>query len=716
MFEKRLRWFVVLMVALALVTVARLVDIQVVRADHFAALADDLLTRKPRYLAAPRGSILDRNGRVLVSDEPTSDVSVRYEVLAALLDDTLPTASRKYLEAVARLLRKRGSYPDDMATRAIVADLEARLDAMWERLAELTGASRSDLQERAGEIRRRVERIKEVVQRDSPTVRAIAEEEIYHSLVADIDERLALEVRLELEAEYPWLRVVPGSRRVAHDADVLVHVLGRLGAADPRSIEEDPLRDDELRSLWSGATRGITGIERVAELTLRGTRGRIVEDFDRKTEREHVDPVRGRNATLTIDTDLQRRTLEILKQAVDKSENPAGGSAVIIDVASREVLALVSYPVYAYDDYGERYAKLARDNRWQPLRFRAVANMYPPGSTCKVIALYGGLADGLITADSRITCTGYLRPDHPSQFRCWIYKQYGITHESQRTEDAIRNSCNIFLYTVGGRLGVDRLCHWFSEFGLGRLQGTGLIEESLGIVPTSQWIEATRTAEPRVQPADAWNYSIGQGEVSATPLQCANVAATIAAGRWEPVKLCRDADGNWLGADRAEPVAFDERHLRVLRAGMWRVVNESGATAYKHARLDSDRYVLCGKTGSAQAAPRPISRRWFLEWSDGRREQVIGEPDERMFLARYADEKPKIRGYRTYERFPALAVDESLPAHAWFIAYTQTKDTVPGTAPRGRCYAISVIVEYAGSGGRDAGPVAKAIAELLVGE
>jgi penicillin-binding protein 2 len=699
------------MIALALIIVARLVDIQVVRAAHYQALADQMLTRAPDYLPAPRGSILDRHGRVLVSDEPASDISVRYEVLATLLSDELPNATHRYLRAIARTLRERGRYPAEMSTDAIVDQLRAQLEGLWQQLSELTGVSPPEFADRAQRIRRRVARIKTAVRNRSPTVEAVAEERAYHPLVAGVDEDLALTVRIRLEPEHPWLRVVPSSRRLAHDADALVHVLGRLGAASPLRIESDPWRDDELRGLRAGDRCGISGVERAAELTLRGRRGRITEDVDH-TVLERINPVRGDDVYLTIDADLQRQVLALLRAGVDESENPCGGAAVVIDVATREVLALVSYPVYGYEQFSEEYERLRGDTRWMPLRFRAVANLYPPGSTCKVIALYGGLVDGVVGAHEQIECTGHFRPDEPDKFRCWIYNRYRTTHGLQAAEDAVRNSCNIYFYTVGDRLGVDRLCKWFTSFGLGRTQGTGLIEETAGIVPTPEWIGQHRRNDPRIYPADAWNFAIGQGEVSATPLQAANVAATVAAGRWEPVRLLRDAEGRYLGEGADARSELEQRHLRVLRAGMWRVVNEPGGTG-QMARLGSDRYALCGKTGSAQAVPRVLNRAYIFEWPGGKRETVVAKSKE-YALASFEESPPKIVGWRAHDRFPAWTPNDPLPAHAWFIGYTQAADTPRGAPPRGKSYAISVLVEYGESGGKVAGPIARQIAELLV--
>ncbi len=712
MFARRLKWFIIMLSTVALIVVVRLVDIQVLRADHFQALADQLLTRPVRYLAAPRGSIRDRAGRVLVADQPTSDVSLRYEVLAALIDGRLGPDGRTYLRAVARALRKRGQFPADMPTSRIAATLEDRLAGLWPELARLTGVEPDELRRRAVAIRRRVQRVKQYIQARSPTVEQIAEEHGFHVLVRGLSDEQALAIRLQLEPQHHWLRVTPGLQRRARQADTLVHLLGRVGSASPDRIENDSLRADELRGLRPGDRCGISGVERAGELVLRGTRGRVIEDFDR-TVIERLDPRRGSDVYLTIDLEVQRAVYDILAEAVDNSPHPCGGAAVVIDVATREVLALVSYPTYAYDEYRRRYDELIRDYRWMPTRFRAVSGIYPPGSTCKVIALYGGLAEGIVTPESTITCDGVFRPELPNSFRCWIYNRYRVTHGPQTASDALRNSCNIYFFTLGDRLGVDRLCRWFERFGLGRPQGTGLIEEAPGIVPTSDWLRRHRR-DHRAYPADAWNFAIGQGEVAATPLQAANVAATVASGTWRPVVLLRDEAGEPIAAPAAPEQHFDQRYLSVLREGMWRVVNEPGATAYKYARIDVPGYVLCGKTGSAQAAPRPIKRRWYLEFPDGHRETVVGGLLEQDILDRYDDPKPRITGYRTCERYPLPEVDGRLPSHAWFIGFTQSRRTPRGAAPHGKVYAIAAIVEYGGSGGATAGPVVKQIAEYLL--
>lgn len=708
MFQKRLTWFWVFLSVMTLVIIARLAQIQIAEAAHYQALAERILTRRPEYVPARRGAIRDRQGAVLVRDEPGYNVSVHYGALALRED---------YLLQAARALRERGDYAADARLRDIAVQLPSQIESMWDRLAALTGLPRAELAQWADRVRARVSRWRAAAQQP------VREEYQLLPVVENVPHEIALAIALELE-EYPWLRVVPGSRRVAVDADAAVHLLGRLGAAGPERIAADPLRGDELGGLRPGDLCGTSGIEYVGEVALRGRRGRIILDYGWR-ERERTDPVAGHDVHLTIDMELQRHVLALLEQAVNdlRPEVRAGAAAVVLDVATREVLALASYPVYEYERFNDEYDRLRADARHLPLNFRAVQAQYAPGSVCKAITLIGGLSEGVITPQTHFHCTGYLLPNQPDRFRCWIYNlNPGITHDmtdnpaGQDGESAVRNSCNIYFFRVGERLGPERLCEWFGRFGLGRTQGTGLIEETEGIVPTEAWLSDPRRPAPRRhQNADAWNYAIGQGEVTITPLQAANVAATIASGYWAPVRLAYDDTGHAFGAPPAPPQSFDEAHLQVLRRGMWRVVNEPGGTAHRWAPLASRDYELCGKTGSAQTVQRVINWRFTCQWPDGRREEVVAASKPEA-LALFDDPKPEIVARQANERFPALLEGETVPAHAWFIGFTQPTSTPRGQRPTGRVYAISVVVEFGGSGGAVAGPVVKAIAEYLVGE
>ncbi len=700
MFRRRLLTFSIILSGLALVVIGRLAQIQIAQAAEYEQLAERILTPIEQYTVAPRGSVLDRHGTPLLQDQPTSDVVVHYAVLVGRDD---------YIMRLAAQMRRRGDFPQDMSVREVSDTLRARINQMWRRLSQVTGLPVSEFTRRATAVRERVERLKAHIQSRSPNVRRLAEEERGHPILEDVDPNLALLVRTEMDT-LPWISVEPGSRRVAANADDVAHLLGRLGAAGPDRIESDPMRDDELRRLRPGDRCGVSGIERLADTALRGTRGRIVYDID-GAELERVTPEPGRDVHLTIDLELQREVMELLEAAVGESVSPSGAAAVVVDVGSREVLALASYPTYDFGAFADDADALRKDTVRLPLLFRAVQAQYPPGSICKAITLVGGLTDGLITPQTTFECEGHLLPNDPDRFRCWIYNQEprGV-HGPMDGELAVKNSCNIYFFHVGEKLGAERLCGWFSRFGLGRTQGTGLIEESPAIVPDEAWLAANQRRTH--QPADAWNYSIGQGEVTVTPLQAANITATMASGFFAPVRLAYDSSGAALGDTSPAEQSFDERWLAVLRRGMKRVVNDRNGTAH-YAKIDTPGFELCGKTGSAQTVPRVVNTRYILEWPDGRREEQVAISADDA-LAAYKDEKPTVVGWRANERYPQLLEGEKLPSHAWFVGYTQSTDTPAGARPRGKVYAISVLIEFGGSGGRVAGPVAKQVAELLL--
>lgn len=704
MFERRLKWIAFVFILCGVGLAARLYELQISRAAEFETLATRMVTRPERLLPGPRGAILDRAGRVLVSDEPAFDVSIHYGVLAARAD---------YLTACARELRRRGDFPTTQPLAQVVDAVRIQIGEMWQELAETTRTPLADILDRADAVRDRVEQVREAVRRRSPTVERLDLEDMMFPVVEALDNDTALAVRLRLE-KYPWLRVVPASRRVLREADELAHLIGRTGATSREHMENDPLADNELRKLRPGDRTGTSGVERAADVVLRGTHGRIVEGADRAAA-DQLDPQPGGDVVLTIDLELQRGILQILGDAVEHSIHPTGGAAVVMDPQTREILALVSYPTFEVATFSQNYPQLVADTRRNPLLFRAVAAQYAPGSICKAVTLIGGLSEGVITENTRIHCNGKYLPNNPNAFRCWIYNQNpGVTHDmsfpaGQIAEDAVRNSCNIYFFTVGDKLGAERLCSWFSRAGMGRTQGSGLTEEVTGIVPNEMWLR--RRYGRGHQPSDAWNFSIGQGEVTCTPLQAANISATIVTGKWAPVVLIKDAEGRPLATDETRTVTFDENVLHPLRCGMWRVVNERGGTAYG-ARLDRNGYELCGKTGSAQAVPNVTARKYIFEWPDGRRDEVIATSESEARSA-FEEDQPALVGTRVAERFPAIGPEDKLPSHAWFMGYTQSAQTRRGAPPTGRVYSIAVIVEFGGSGGKVAGPVAKRIAEFL---
>ncbi|MGE3182367.1 MAG: penicillin-binding transpeptidase domain-containing protein, partial [Phycisphaerae bacterium] len=683
---------------------ARLVDIQILRADEFSALVDVVSPKQIAYIRPPRGAILDRNGRVLVADEPSSDITMYYPVLA--------NREAYFLREASRAIR-RGDVDPSLTQAAVAAGYRKEIDDLLNDIARIAQIPREEINTRIDALVDRIGRIREKVGSK------VREEETWHSIVEDLDDKTTMRIQMEL-ADSRWIRILPGSRRTAFKVDAVAHLVGRMGRLGTERLAKyfrDPYAGDELRELGPRDRMGVGGVELLAENVLRGSRGKFVQNFA-TGEKDRIAPVAGTDVYLTIDMELQEAIYAILDKAVKSSPHPAGAAAVVIDVQTREVMAAVSYPTYSYEDFSENYDALQKDGRRAPLRSKAIQNVYPPGSTCKAITTVGGLSERVVSAAEKIHCTGHLLPHLPKQFRCWIYKQFSITHDyefpdGQTAADAIRNSCNIYFFHVGERLGAARLCNWFEQFGIGHTCGTGLIEENPGIVPTAEWLQ--QRLNRKVDPADPWNWSIGQGEISATPLQVANIAATVATGRWEPVIFARTADGQILGGTDLKPHSIASAALTPVREGMWRVVNERGGTAYESARLGPEfaRFKFCGKTGSAQTQPLILNRRYIFERPDGSREEVVASTEEEA-TETFGENPPKCVGFRAHERFPEIPEDGSLPAHAWFMGFTQSAETLPGAAPRGASYAISVLIEFGGSGGREAGPVAKEIAELVL--
>ncbi|MBI4864176.1 MAG: hypothetical protein HY815_28560 [Candidatus Riflebacteria bacterium] len=648
--------------------------------------------------AAPRGAIRDRTGRVLVADGPCWDIGIRYEVVVARACPEDKTLQDEYLLRVARQRASGGLADPDAARRRMATRLAREVDATWAEIAELTGLSNEELSGRCQRAVARVRAMKAAVARRHGRESVIAEERSYRPIGRIYGQPAGGRAAGRFDL-VPWVRLTRSVARHAEGRDTLVHVLGRIFPANERRAAADPLAGDPLRRLEVGDLCGISGAERLGDPELRP---RIDAAGTARA---------GADVRLTIDAELQQAVYRILERAVKASPSPCGGAAVVLDVATGEIRALVSYPAHPYDLSLAASDELADDARWMPLRFRAVSGVYPPGSTIKPATLYAALAEGAATPATRVTCSGRFRKDIPDSFRCWVFNRSGDTHGVEIAETALRDSCNIFFFTAGDTMGASPLVRRLEPFGLGTTQGTGLIEESPGILPTPAWLAAHRPQLPRHQRADAWNYAFGQGEMSVTPLQMANIAATIARGRFEPVTLMTDAAGRRIGASRDMGPRLDERWLSTVRRGLWRVVNEKGGTA-EVAKIDASVGTLCGKTGSAQAVPRVLSRKFVFELPDGTEGPMVAPTIERA-RARLSIPDARLVKQEVLERYP-VAAEGTLPSHAWFIGYTRQPRSSRETPVSTGSYALSVLIEYGGGGGAVAGPVARDIARRLL--
>ncbi len=687
MFERRLRIILVaLSVAIAIIVI-RLLDLQVVHAAYYRQRAERVLLKPPRVIPFVRGRILDRTGRILAGDEPCWQLSVDYPILAGELS------------------------PEDSPAPKLI-------ESMWYDLAQFSAESLEELDSRRTDIVNRIQRWRRAVTNAHGYDVSIREERMPHGIITGLDDQAQIAARQKF-AGYDWVVVENSARRTCDSHPSLGHLLGQLGAPNPDDLRNDPNADDMLSRLLPTERIGISGVERASEEQLRGRRG-LFQRNRRGEVVQNILPSSGEDTTLTVRFDLQKALYELLDEMLPAvAPDSPGGSIVVLDVATREVLALVSYPGYDANTFRRQYNELRDDTIGTPLRFRAVANCYEPGSIVKPLTCLAGMGTGVIDAHTTIHCDGYYdRQRYLNSYRCWKSSATGQrkAHGDIPVADAIAHSCNVFMYHVGDRVGPDRLCNYFKMAGFGARTGTGLREEREGINPTPSWLMDNRNQS--ATRGHARNFAIGQGELVLTPLQAANMMALYASGEIRNVSLRRGSPDNvtWN-----MPVSATAWHS--IREGLFRVTNDPSGTAHATAYWNNGRYALCGKTGSATTRPTPTHYRISYEDASGAPlSEVVPAKVKRhaaeLFRARFPNARfDPAKDVSVESRWPPPKPDGSDEhhSHAWFAGYLQPLDSTgrpdyQALPP----IAFAVLIEFGGSGGHTTGPVAKEISRVIV--
>ena len=650
----------------ALAVGLRLAQLQILHADDYRRQAKGMLIRPARLLPALRGNITDRNGKLLAADVPSWDICVRYEVIDR-------------------------DIPDDVSTSQPVV-VTHELDPCWRQIADFTGQPVDDLLKRAARIKRQVIRIRQEHAADKGFEEDVAEERMAHALVTGLTQEQQVEASLRL-GTMRTIEIRAGHVRAYAGGEPVGHLLGQVGEVDEETIHSDPLGKDPLARYRAGDEYGILGAEALGESVLRGRRGRVQEDGTGRVIGEPVEPVNGATFRLSIDYPLQEAFYARLREGVEATAYKTGGCAVLIHIPTRKILAMVDYPSIDPAASLSRRAELLKDRARQPWLFRAVREYYPPGSTVKPMLLAGAMTDGLVTSTTEFNCYGRLFVDFPDRWRCTgVHGQIGpIT--------AIQHSCNVYFFHVGEKLGLARELEWFSRFGFGRRTGVDLPGELPGRLPRVSAAEEKGIAR---------NLGVGQGSLDVTPLQVANMAASIAAGEYRPVTLKLDDPET----TPAEELPISDAVWRVVREGMYKAANEHGGTAFgpDRATLSDSNYIILGKTGSAEVKiGRTIETLFVCHLPDGRVQEITA-PDLDAALAQTdcppADRaKIKVAGTRSAKRYPP---DPPEPyTQAWFIGYLAPKGNYLAPVRSGQAaVAIAVILEYTGHGGEYAAPVA----------
>ena len=565
-------YFIVGMIGVLLIGFWKL---QVIDADKYSTMAE---RNRVRYIPviAPRGRMLDRDGRVLVDNRPS------FSVL---------------------LLR------DDLA------QVEKHLAGISDGL----GIPIDDLQDQLKNTKN-LPKFQPIVIKPDASQADIAFIESHRS-------------------DIPVLEMISVSRRRYLPGGFLAHTAGYVGEVSEQQIEAS---NGKFRP---GDFVGKTGLERQYNDLLQGTDGMrrvVVNSIGQEKERLATqEAISGKQILLTIDYDLQ----EIAEQSLGRRP----GAAVALDPRTGEVLAMVSHPALDANDFAVRISaddwKSLNEDPQKPLLNRAIQAQLAPGSVFKIITATAMLEDKNPPESFTTFCPGYAT-FYRRQFKCWVYGK--SSHGVVGLHKAILESCDIFFYNVGMRLGIDRLSYYGSKLGLGRKTGIDLPEELPGLMPSVEWVE--RVYHRKWYAGETISVSTGQGAVITTPLQLAHTIGGIAMGGvFKQPHLLKDAAS--VGEER---FPLSESTVEKITDAMYGVVNEEGGTA-RNVRLPG--IDVAGKSGTAQ-----------------------------------------VIGYATREKF---GKQKKFEDNAWFVGYA------PRRNPE---IVVAVLVQESGKhGGEEAGPVVKEV-------
>ena len=457
--------------------------------------------------------------------------------------------------------------------------------------------------------------------------------------------------RIEVNApDLPGLLIEVGQNRQYPFAHDFSHIIGYVGAVSEKEVNGDPLLG------VPGFKIGKNGIERVFDLKLRGKAGNSQVEVSavgrviRELSRQEGEP--GEDLRLTIDRDLQRLAASLLKK--EKS-----AAAIVMDIHNGDILALSSVPGFDPNEFvtglsSKSWRKLI-NNPYTPLINKAISGLYAPGSTFKMIVALAALEAKLISPRNKVTCRGYTELGE-ARFHCW--KKNG--HGAQDIFYALKNSCDVYFYEVARRLGIDRIAAMARRFGLGDKTGVNLISEKSGLIPTRAWKKALIGSA--WQKGETLISGIGQGYILTTPLQLAVMTARLANGGFAVTPRLVRPGGEEVEEvkPKFESVGISPGSLNIVRAGMNKVTNEPGGTAYR-ARIADEGLEMAGKTGTVQV--RRISK--------AERETGVLKNHE---------------------------LDWQERDHALFVGYA------PLNKPR---FAVTVVVEHGGDASKVAAPIAR---------
>lgn len=628
--------------AIGVILIVQLFNLQIVNGAKYRQESNTRLTREST-LEAARGDILDRSGNVLV----TSSQKFNLELYKSKIDTE--TLNSSILKIVDVLEKYEVSYTDSFPISINPFQFTISDDNLnkWKKNNEIDeNATAEDAfyvfknkykisNQDVSEIRKIIAiRYAISIEGYSSTKSLTIAKDIPREAVAEFSEN---------SDNYPGINISVQPVRLYKEGTLASHILGyaaKISDDEYKNLKDDYDQNDLI---------GKTGIESLFEKYLKGKKGTKQIDMavDGTTTAEVVEDeaVAGSNVILTIDSKLQKIAEEALKDNIEKIKNGGfgkvydakGGSCVVMNVKTGEVLAMASYPDYNPQSFANGISseewKSYNENTSYPLLNKCIQSAYEPGSIFKMVTAIAGLESGNISLTERINDTGVYKK-YGTDWKCWYYTDYHTGHGYLNVIGAIQKSCNFFFYETADRMGIDTLDKYAKYFGLGTKTGIELPGETAGNLASKEYVKSINETW---NPGDTINAAIGQGYNKFTPLQMAKYISMVANGGNKVdvsiVKSIQNADGTEVSKDEinkfvseklgiskdneSEDITLNSEYVNAVKEGMRSVTSGEAGTAY--ARFKDFNISVGGKTGSAEAGRdangKDIVNAWFAAFA-----------------------------------------------------------------------------------------------------
>ena len=624
---------------IGIILIVQLFNLQVVHGESYREQSNKRLSRTSTIKAA-RGSILDRSGNEFAGVKTENNIEIYKTNIS---DDEL----NKSMLNLANLLQQyQISYEDTfpISINPFKFTIDGDELANWKKKYKI--AEEATAEEAFYKFKDKYEISSDNVDdiRKTIGIRYIITTTGYSAtksitIATNVNEEVVAQIS-ERNSDFPGVSISTNAARTYLTGSLAAHVIGYTGKIkeEEYNANKDTYSIDDII--------GKTGIEYIFEKYLKGKDGQkqVEMSVDGTITGESVseNAIAGSDVVLTIDSNLQQVTENALENCINKirsggfsqTYDAQGGTAVVMNVNTGEVLATASYPTFEPQWFvggisQENWAYLRDDTRHPQLN-KATQSTYEPGSTFKMVTAIAGLETGAITTKERINDTGVYRK-YNSEWKCWYYTSYHRGHGYQNVTQALQHSCNYFFYETGDRMGIDNLAKYALHFGLGKKTGIELPNEKEGAVASRETYAKIRN-NGRIGPGDVLNAAIGQGDNNFTPMQIAKYISSIANGgtvvKPTIVKSILNSDGSEVSKEEIENytnekvgyqntddgITISPESITVAKEGMRMAASEAGGTAYNIFKGFNQE--VAGKTGSAEAGKdkngNDLVNAWFV--------------------------------------------------------------------------------------------------------